>query len=187
MFLMIEISTNSILILLFCLIMASLAYYFYRRMKVAERLLHDLEEEGQKQLDAALPLKENFQFLLDHMSNLIFTANTEGIFTYMNRASVDLFGFEPEELVGKHFTGLVIPEDRERVDQFYKNQFFNRNELTVLEFRVLDKAGNPHWVQQTVKIHIADKSSGNISSFQGAVRDISKEKALEDLVSKSKN
>jgi PAS domain S-box-containing protein len=56
---------------------------------------------------------QELQRTLDASLDMIATIGTDGVFTSMSQASRTILRYEPEELVGRSFIGLVYPDDRE--------------------------------------------------------------------------
>ncbi|MEW6033827.1 MAG: MEDS domain-containing protein [Chloroflexota bacterium] len=67
----------------------------------------------------------------------------------VNRLFARAMGRAPEQLIGKHPLGLVLPEDRERVRSNAISMLKGRHSLPY-EFRVLDSAGKVKWAMETV-------------------------------------
>lgn len=160
------------LILIIGLLLGFIVYYI-RALKEERRTNLNFVEDTDE------PLKDNFSFIVNNIGDIIYTADINGFFTFVNFSSEELLGYKPEELIGKHFTFLVHEDDQEMVRQFYYNQFSTKKYKTILDFRVYTKKGKMRWVQQSVKIHILDYEKGQIDGFQAVVRDITKQKDLE--------
>lgn len=64
--------------------------------------------EGQRKLESAL---EANQLIMDNSQDVICTIDEEGRFVSVNEASETLWGFSPEELVGRRYVELVHPDD----------------------------------------------------------------------------
>ena len=74
----------------------------------------DVNEE--KQLEDQLHhVKEYLETLIESANDIIYTLDTQGHFTFANRRAAEVTGFTADEWLGKHFLGLVAPEDRPAV------------------------------------------------------------------------
>lgn len=70
-----------------------------------------------KRMEEALRNSEERYKRLARMSpGIIFTIDPKGIFTFLNEAIREL-GYEPEELVGKHFSTIMPPDEVEAVSR----------------------------------------------------------------------
>ncbi|MBZ0278319.1 MAG: PAS domain S-box protein [Anaerolineae bacterium] len=116
-----------------------------------------------------------FQQMVEVASDVIYTTDATGHFTYANAAIERMLGYSPASVIGKHFTDLVQPEWRERVVAFYNEQFLRRIPETILEFPVVNRAGGETWVEQTVVLIMRDE---DVVGFHGIVRDITAHKQV---------
>lgn len=66
-------------------------------------------QESKRNLEAAL---EANQLIMDNSQDVICTIDAEGRFATMNEASEALWGFAPQELIGRRYMELVHPDDR---------------------------------------------------------------------------
>jgi PAS domain S-box-containing protein len=59
---------------------------------------------------------ERFTQIADNAGEWIWEVDTDGLFTYSNRVVESIYGYKPEELVGKkHYYDLFSPEERDRL------------------------------------------------------------------------
>jgi PAS domain S-box-containing protein len=65
--------------------------------------------EGQRKLEAAL---ETNQLIMDNSQDVICTMDESGRFVTINEASETMWGFSPDELIGRRYMELVHPDDR---------------------------------------------------------------------------
>ncbi|MEY2579716.1 MAG: hypothetical protein QOI49_2540 [Verrucomicrobiota bacterium] len=65
--------------------------------------------EGQRKLEAAL---ETNQLIMDNSQDVICTIDESGRFVTINEASETMWGFSPNELIGRRYMELVHPDDR---------------------------------------------------------------------------
>jgi PAS domain S-box-containing protein len=65
--------------------------------------------EGQRKLEAAL---ETNQLIMDNSQDVICTIDESGRFVTMNEASEALWGFSPDELIGRRYMELVHHDDQ---------------------------------------------------------------------------
>src|SRR5690606_3124219 len=55
------------------------------------------------------------RFIVNNSPDLIYILDEEGNFSFVNRQVQTLLGYEPEELLGRHISTIIAPEDRERI------------------------------------------------------------------------
>jgi PAS domain S-box-containing protein len=63
--------------------------------------------------------EERFRDLFESISDLVYTQDLEGRFTSVNPALADLFGYEPEDLVGHRASEFMKPEFKEAFETEY--------------------------------------------------------------------
>ncbi|HEX2556110.1 MAG TPA: PAS domain S-box protein [Microvirga sp.] len=73
----------------------------------AEEALRQSREE----LRAALDANRN---IFDHSLDVICTIDEHGAFVHVSPRAADVWGYAPEELIGRHYIDLVHPEDVEK-------------------------------------------------------------------------
>jgi len=99
-----------------------------------------------------------------------------GRFQYISKAANKITGYTAEELKGRHFTELVVPEMKKEVGLYYVNQLKGNNKESNYEFQILTPDGQRKWVEQNVVILY---ESEVVRGFQGIVRDITTRKEVE--------
>ncbi|MDR0306724.1 MAG: PAS domain S-box protein [Chitinispirillales bacterium] len=62
-------------------------------------------------------LQEHLDRIFGISSAVIYILDPEGCFTFVNRAVEEILNFTPEELIGKHFSIILPPEEYERVSR----------------------------------------------------------------------
>ena len=55
--------------------------------------------------------EETYRDLVEKIGEAIFTVDADGILTFISAAAHRIIGFEPVELVGRHFSSFIHPED----------------------------------------------------------------------------
>ncbi|TAH42585.1 MAG: PAS domain S-box protein [Bacteroidetes bacterium] len=112
---------------------------------------------------------ERFKMLIENAAEVIYITDYRGNFNYFNRRIQTVYGFDPAELIGTHFTSLIEPSMIKKVAAFYLNQFDKKIPETISDFQIIDKQGKKRWVEQTV---ILNMNNDRVEGFQCVVRDI---------------
>ena len=97
---------------------------------------------------------ERFKKLIEDAAEVIYITDYKGNFNYFNKRIETVYGYNPKELIGSHFTVLIEPSMVKKVAAFYLQQFENKIPETISDFQILDKQGNPRWVEQTVILNM---------------------------------
>ncbi len=77
-------------------------------------IVRDISER-KKTEEALQESKEKYQMLIEKMHEGVVLEDEEGIITFVNPRTVEMFGFKEEELLGKHWSYVVAPEERDKV------------------------------------------------------------------------
>jgi PAS domain S-box-containing protein len=161
--------------------------------KKSENLIKDLNEDLEKkvtdrttQLAAALATlqtsEERYREIVENTSDVVHTTDHKGNFTYINPACQKLTGFTQKELMGTNISELISPEWRERVNDFYLNQFKHKVDETLDSFPIITKSRKQKWVEQTVK---QLREGNKIIGHKSIMRDITDRQAAEQKLRES--
>ena len=117
--------------------------------------------------------------LIENMGGVLYRCDIQGHFTWLSKKCFALTGYTAAELKGKHFTELIVPEWRFKVEEFYFNQNSYRIPETIFRFPIYSKDGYKKWVEQNVVfVYEGDRCLG----YQAVVKDVTDTKLGEDLL-----
>jgi PAS domain S-box-containing protein len=122
---------------------------------------------------------EQYRQLVEQSSDVVYTIDSEGHFTYVSQPAQKLTGYPGNQLVGVHFTKLILPAWRERVQEFYEEQR-DKQEEALFQFPIVTGFGQVKWVEQVVTVLREDDK---VTGFQSAMRDITERKKAEEAES----
>lgn len=100
------------------------AYDYIKKPYVPEELIATINNAVRKRrlenysrlMQSRLDRSENLhRFIVNNSPDLIYILDEEGNFSFVNRQVQTLLGYEPEELLGRHISTIIAPEDRERI------------------------------------------------------------------------
>ena len=115
---------------------------------------------------------------------MVYTTDPYGNFTYFNEATNKILGYNPTELLSRHFTSIIYSEDLEEVTNFYQKQFSELIEETFFELRIVKKDGTISWVSQNIRA-IFNEDGSRVLRYTGTVRNIDRRKAAEQNLKES--
>ncbi len=126
--------------------------------------------------------KRKYQLLAENSTDMISTHAPNGNYTYVSPSSEEIFGFTPDELIGKSAYNFIHPDDRESVAQTSDNVVKSGKPQKV-EFRKRTKEGGYKWMESTIKI-MQSSIDSDLPDIQASTRDISERKKYEQELEK---
>ena len=153
--------------------------------KLNEELEQKVTERTAQLAEAVKTLQkseEKYREIVENTSDVLHTTDYKGNFTYINPACKKLTGYSQEELIGENISELVAPEWRERVSEFYLNQFKHKIDETLFSFPIITKTRDQKWIEQAV----TQLREGNtITGHKSIMRDITERKDAEQKLKES--
>lgn len=127
--------------------------------------------------------EEKFRNLVEDINNILVTFTPEGIFTYVNPFAERFFGFNADELIGKHIVGTIIPEhmdESEDLVRFIEDLGQNPDNYFQHENMNVRKNGDVVWILWTNR-SIKD-ANGAVLSIISVGIDITQRIMLEKTI-----
>ncbi len=126
--------------------------------------------------------EERLRQFVETAQDLIYYADTEGRFTYVNPTGVRMMKYEEHELLGRHYLTLIHRDYQPLATELYQRQLAERTPNTYFEFPSVTKDGREIWVGQHVQLVYVH---GEFAGVQAIARDITRQKAAEDRLRES--
>lgn len=124
--------------------------------------------------------EEKYRDLVENISEIIYSLDEKGVFTYVSPAVEHLGGYDPSEIIGKKFSEFIFEEDLPAVFERIRSLLGGNSES--LEFRTYTKSGEVRWLQGSSRPICKD---GNVVALQGVLTDINKRKQTEEALRRS--
>ncbi|MEE8479741.1 MAG: transporter substrate-binding domain-containing protein, partial [Desulfobacterales bacterium] len=118
--------------------------------------------------------EERYRLLIEDINDVIYRTDQNGILTYLSPVVQSVAGYEPAELIGRHFTSIVYKEDVELLANRFKELL--SGVIKPLEYRIVNKLQKPIWVRSSSKLIYDEKA---IVGVHGVITDISEERKLK--------
>lgn len=99
--------------------------------------------------------EEKYRLLVEHASDAIFQIGLDGKVEFANRKAKEIFGYDPAEMVGRHFTEFVSPECKRRALKSSVALLRRSDEESVetrLELELLKKDGSTRFGDVNVSL-----------------------------------
>ena len=146
-------------------------------------------ERTNRLMSARLRASERLhRYLVESSPDLIFTLDAEGRFSFLNPRIEALLGFERASLIRQPFVSLVMPEDRERVDNLLNSQRDPEASGFSIEIR-LHRAASLRGQATPVTVALQgmpmlgkSPDARRYLGMYGVARDISEKKRAEEII-----
>ena len=132
-----------------------------------------------KQMEEALQgSEEKYRGLTENTPDLLFSADMDGIITYIS-PQINQYGYLEKDLIGHLFFDFIHPEDRQAIietitTELKKNYRFNAT------FRMLDNWQDSHWFEENSILRL--DPFGKPIGIYGILRDITERKRAEQAI-----
>ena len=134
----------------------------------------------QKLAEAALEASEKkYRSLVENVPDIIYALDPEGRLTSINEGGLELLGYSPSDLLGRHFIGFIHPDDQDlALGAFRRALSRGRQGPRGLVFRVVKRNGEALWVSLNSNMTFDEK--GRFLEEHGVARDITVRKLAEE-------
>ncbi|MCU7550957.1 PAS domain S-box protein [Chitinophagaceae bacterium LB-8] len=112
------------------------------------------------------------QRLFDSLLSVVFAIDIDGNFVYVSKSSFSISGYLPEELMGTSYLDLILEEDKEKTQDYFRKQIYSQD-IPNFENCLIRKDGVHIHISWTGRWDAKDKM------FYCVVSDISEKKAAE--------
>ncbi|MGC8594894.1 MAG: PAS domain S-box protein [Candidatus Kryptoniota bacterium] len=116
--------------------------------------------------------ESQYKLLIENVNDPVVLINTKGELIYVNNRFESLTGYKPREIIGKHFSFLVHPDDLALVNQRFSARVVGSEEPGRYEFRIIAKDGDVKFIDYSVTLVREGK---RITGLLGVGRDITNE------------
>ncbi len=128
--------------------------------------------------------REEYRHLVENATDVIYSCDAYGYFTYINPTVRTVIGFSESDLLKRHFLEVIDPDYRGDVAEFYRRQFVTRAPNTYYEFPVRTPQDERVWIGQNVQTLM---SGDWVIGFQAVARDISGRKKMEEELARTRD
>lgn len=115
------------------------------KLELAKLQIEKSEEQARHRMEKnALEKKirksdELYRTIIETAHDAIWIFDVQGNFVFINRSAAELSGYQPSELIGKHFDPFVHPEDRQHLRALFTGH--GHGERKSFELRAIPKNG----------------------------------------------
>ena len=142
-------------------------------------------ESSQRKKTAAQKLIKEYGPILDHFNDVVFIADEEGYFIFVNKAVGEQSnGVPPEVFIGRHFTELVDPKHHEFTKSNYQKVLNGEKIVPAIEMERQTPSGE----KITKEINWTILSGNSTERFvMGVSRDVTDRKLAQEELKKARD
>lgn len=143
--------------------------------------IRDITERNNA-LDALQESENRFRVITNQIPDLIFELDEQGNFSFATRYSINMFGYEPDELTnGMKFWDILADSDKERAKQNF-DWFMTGHIVGATEYTGKRKDNSVFPVMMNISYVFSDST---ITGLRGIAIDISQRKQMESALKSS--
>ena len=134
-----------------------------------------------KATEEALKASEDrYGHLFESAADIIFEADAEGYFRFVNPQTLRVFEYAPDEVIGRRFTEFIRADYRPQILQHYYRQVTERQPNSYVEFPAVSKTGREVWLGQNA--WLMTDTAGRFVGMQAVARDITERRSAEEAL-----
>ena len=132
-----------------------------------------------RQRDRALAeSRARYRHLVETANEFIWEMDLQGRYTYCSPQMEKLWGFKPEEMLGKTPFDIMPPEDRQQATDFFRQMLERPEPFKGMVTRVVLKDGRRAWIETSGVPHFND--AGRLEGYHGISRDVTASREAEE-------
>jgi len=137
-----------------------------------------IDISGLRKMEAGIrESEEKFRSLVENASDIVFSLDKGGKFTYISPQWREMLGHNPGKLIGTPAINLIHPDDAAGNIRAFRTVMEEGTRISNFEYRIRHKDGSWRWHSQSAAP--VRNASGKIVAYQGICHDISKRKHAE--------
>lgn len=137
----------------------------------------------QKEIELALRESEQkYRTLTEQLIDVMYTTDLHANITFMSPASSEIFGYTPEEMIGRSFVDFLDKADIERAFGLYSKSLDEKISIQGLRFRMLKKSGESFIGELSGSALIQD---GVVTGVLGLIRDVTEQETASEVARKN--
>jgi two-component system cell cycle sensor histidine kinase/response regulator CckA len=149
--------------------------------RIGAIVVHYRDVTARKATEEQLKATEDrYGHLFDSAPDIIFEADSEGYFRFVNPQTLKLIEFERDEVIGRRFTEFIRADYRPQILHHYYKQTVEGRLNSYVEFPAITKSGKEVWLGQNA--WLMTDGSGRLVGMQAVARDITERRKAEEAL-----
>ena len=139
----------------------------------------DLLREGQRTQAALRASEARFRGMAEQLADVLYTTDAQGVITFVSPSARAVFGWDPEEMTGRHFQEFLVEDQVPRVLAAFGAAEESGARLPDLELTIERKDGSAFFAELTGAPIVSGTGQ---AGFLGVIRDVSERKRAETVL-----
>lgn len=125
--------------------------------------------------------EEQYRLLAENATDVVLRTDDDGFVVYASPSCVELSGYVPQQLVGRHCGEFIHPDDIETVHAAHVALIMGTQTAQTVEYRLRHSHGDWRWLESHMKSWRAPKGDKGVTGgVISAIRDIGSRKELQN-------
>ena len=124
--------------------------------------------------------EDRYGHLFYSAADIIFEADAEGYFRFVNPQTLRLFEYAADEVIGRRFTEFIRADYRPKILDHYYRQSSEGRLNSYVEFPAVTKSGREVWLGQNAWLLV--DTTGAFVGMQAVARDITERHSTEEAL-----
>jgi len=146
-------------------------------------VIRDITQRKQVE-NALLESEEKFRALVETTPGIIWEVDTMGRFVYISPMVEEILGYDPEQLIGQPFKGLVIEQLQALVTRTLATLIISSS-ATLLPFEVVARHRDGHDLVMEIRPFRVTGVDGKVTGFRGVAIDTTRRKNAEEALKRA--
>lgn len=148
-------------------------------------------EQSMREMHRCLEASEHrYRFIVNNSPDIIYMLDGGGKFAFVNERTGSLLGYDPEEMLGIHYSEIVHQEDAEKARHAFDERRTGSRASHNIELRLLCKESSlpyRYFGSRSITVELSamgvytDQQAAFVGTY-GVVRDISERKRAEEVI-----
>ncbi|MEG4086832.1 PAS domain S-box protein, partial [Microcoleus sp. POL10_C6] len=139
--------------------------------------------DRQRAEEALKESEAKYRDLVETSQDMIWSVDVEGRYTFVNAAVQQIFGYSPEEMIGRKFSEFQIPEQLPKDNEIFQRML---NGESVFQYETIQLAKDSRPINLRFNSLVVRDSEGNILGITGTASDITEDKKAEAALQQAK-
>lgn len=141
-----------------------------------ERRADQLEIQVAKRTQALEASDRKYRDLVENISEVIYTCDTDGNLTYVSPAVEAFLGYSSAEIIGQPFSRFVYPEDLTQILERFR-RLAGGESLPPIEYRMVSCSGEVRWTR-TAGVLVLE--GDQVVGVRGVLTDVTAQRHLQE-------